>query len=598
MKIAYISTILLIYIAFILINKSEKKQNLIKWFCIASVLILCYNILICLILTFIGVQCSLQNLLICNCVVIGALVLVILKTKKIQKYYIKVLDIVSSIIILAIVILVGHKIYGFPFNLNYRTVDGSTHYFFAQQFYENSTLLFNEITDDALNLYNPSFRLPGAYINEGILFKVFDTVALKTDLYILFDLFVLYLSGLIFYFLLKTYARENKKLNILAIIFSVMYMLGYPLNSMLYGFVYLSLALDIIITFLLLVSNYQQDEIQIKIILPILSLLSFGIFFSYAYFIPLIYIAIVVYIIINSIKKKEKILSSKNLLKIIYLNLIPSILGISYFMIFPIINGMKTEISTINMAGDIYENYITNYVIFISIYIIYAILKVKHRKEKSQNHFETVLFVLSILFAIILFIGYKFGIVSRYYFFKSYYIVWPLSICSCYIAISYILANKNKIINTIIYLYVIIYVATIAVSTVILQKNIIINDIWSENLQYIKDSTYILNNEQLQLLNKLESKLLYDNTYVLAPKTVGRVRWISVLLHNQYIYIDGMYYYICSINEWLDARKEEYYFAYYEDYEQITEDKIKLDENSNKYEIIYNDEYAFFLKRK
>ena len=59
-----------------------------------------------------------------------------------------------------------------------------------------------------------------------------------------------------------------------------------------------------------------------------------------------------------------------------------------------------------------------------------------------------------------------------------------------------------------------------------------------------------------------------------------------------------MYYYICSINEWLDARKEEYYFAYYEDYEQITEDKIKLDENSNKYEIIYNDEYAFFLKRK
>ena len=350
MKIAYISTILLIYIAFILINKSEKKQNLIKWFCIASVLILCYNILICLILTFIGVQCSLQNLLICNCVVIGALVLVILKTKKIQKYYIKVLDIVSSIIILAIVILVGHKIYGFPFNLNYRTVDGSTHYFFAQQFYENSTLLFNEITDDALNLYNPSFRLPGAYINEGILFKVFDTVALKTDLYILFDLFVLYLSGLIFYFLLKTYARENKKLNILAIIFSVMYMLGYPLNSMLYGFVYLSLALDIIITFLLLVSNYQQDEIQIKIILPILSLLSFGIFFSYAYFIPLIYIAIVVYIIINSIKKKEKILSSKNLLKIIYLNLIPSILGISYFMIFPIINGMKTEISTINMA--------------------------------------------------------------------------------------------------------------------------------------------------------------------------------------------------------------------------------------------------------
>ena len=326
MNILYIITIVAVYILFMLMHKTDKKQNLILWIATSTILALCYNVLVCVILTFCGALCTLQNLSICNIISIIALLTIILKKKKIQKYYVETLDIIFSVLTLILVIFIAYKQYGIPFGIKYEITDGSSHYFFAQQFYENSTLLYNEYTDDVLQLYNSSFRLPGAYVNEGILFKVFDGIILKTDLFIGFDLLILFLSGILSYYLLKKYSKGDKKLKVIAFIFSIIYMLGYQLNSMIYGYVYLSLALDIIITFLLLMSNYEEEELQDNIAMFILSLISFGIFFTYAYFVPIIYISIIVGIIIKTIQNKEKILSENNMTLIGYLILVPLII--------------------------------------------------------------------------------------------------------------------------------------------------------------------------------------------------------------------------------------------------------------------------------
>ena len=82
MNILYILTILAIYILFILMHKTEKKQNLILWLAISAILILCYNIFICLICTFIGQLCTLGNLNVCNIIIIGILLTIIAKSKK------------------------------------------------------------------------------------------------------------------------------------------------------------------------------------------------------------------------------------------------------------------------------------------------------------------------------------------------------------------------------------------------------------------------------------------------------------------------------------------------------------------------------------
>ena len=600
MNILHIITILTVYILFILIHKTEKKQNILAWIPISIILTLCYNILICLILTFIGIKCTLINLNICNIIVIGCFSSILLKNKKIQKYYFKKSDLIYYILLLFLVIFIGYKQYGNPFNIKYEITDGSTHYHFAQQFSENQTLLYNGATDDVLMIYNSGFRLPGAYVNEGILFRVFDKIMHSVDVFVIFDLFVLYMSGILFYYLLKTYAKENKKMQCLAVIFSIMYMLGYQLNSMLMGYVYLSLALNIIICFMLLMSNYKKQEINLKIALPILSLVSFGIFFSYAYFVPIIYISVIINIIIREKSKKQKILETQNIIELVYVIVIPLILGLFYFIIFPIMNGGKTEASTIGVNGVIYENFITNYIWIIPILITGIIIRIKSKKSEEQeekNYFQTILFIAAILFSIILFIGYKLEIVSRYYFFKSYYITWILAIYNAYIVLSNILTGKNNKLKIISYIYVSFVLILIIASTLILKKNIGINDIFYKNLEAIQDKMVIINSGEIELLKNVEKTIEYNDIYILHPIMYGKAHWMSVLYHNQLIYIDFITNYNVTIEKWLTEKEQKYYLAYYEEYNSLKEEEKTLNENSNEYKIIYNDKYGFILER-
>jgi len=600
MNILYIITILAVYILFILIHKTEKKQNILEWIPISIILTLCYNILICLILTFIGIKCTLINLNICNIIVIGSFSSILLKDKKIQKYYLKISDLIYAILLLSLVVFIGYKQYGIPFSIKYRITDGSSHYHFAQQFAENETLLYNEATDDILGIYKSGFRLPGAYINEGILFRVFDEILHSIDIFIIFDLFVLYLSGILFYYLLKAYANENRKMQFLAVIFSIMYMLGYQLNSMLMGYVYLSLALDIIICFMLLIANYRKEEIDFKIALPILSLVSFGIFFSYAYFIPIIYISVIINIIIRAKSKKQKILEIQNIIELIYVIVIPLILGTFYFIIFPLMNGVKTEVSTIGNAGGIYENFITNYIWIIPILIMAIIIKIKGNKteeKEEKNYFQIILFILAILFSMILFIGYKLEIVSRYYFFKSYYITWILALYNAYIVIKNILTGKSNKLKIITYIYISVVPILIIISTLIFKKNIAINDIFYKNLELIQDENSILNRGEIEIFKRVEEKIDTKNLYILHSKTIGKMYWLSVLYNNQYIYIDSRTNYDVTIEKWLEEKGQKYYLAYYEDYELLQEEEKSLNENSNEYKIIYNDKYGFILER-
>lgn len=601
MSIIYSITILALYIVLVLIQKTEKKQNIIMWLTISTILIFCYNILVCVLFTFIGILCTLSNLSICNMVVTAVLLSSILKTKKIQKYYFKISDLIFSVTTFIIVILIAYNQYGFEFNIKYYITDGSSHYFFAQQFYKNSTLLYKETTDDVLRLYNSDFRLPGAYVNEGILFKVFDKLLLKTDIFILFDLIILYLSGILFYYLLNTYSNGNKKLYILSVLLSMGYMLGYQLNSMLNGFIYLSLALDIIITLLLLLKLRKKEEITDTLALPILSLISFGIFFSYAYFIPIIYISVLINIIIISIRNKRKIFCISNIIEIAYLIVIPAILGIFYFIVLPLLNGVKTEISTIGVEGEIYKNYITNFLVLIPLYIIGTITFRKSKEKVEEEQFPTSLFIMSIIFTTILFIGHKLNIVSEYYFFKAYYIIWILAIYNAYICVVYIERNLKKT-NNVIYGGVVGIILSIMIFTLIIPKSIGINHIFYKNQQMIRKSDYIIKKGEIEIANKLENLSIPKDVYVFTKEMPeGRMRWMSVLNNNQFIIIDSWYPASeedITIEKWLSEKEHKYYLAYYEEYSKIENNKETLDENNDKYKIIHKDEYGFVLERR
>ena len=98
--------------------------------------------------------------------------------------------------------------------------------------------------------------------------------------------------------------------------------------------------------------------------------------------------------------------------------------------------------------------------------------------------------------------------------------------------------------------------------------------------------------------SKVKKVIENDELYVFASKYNGRMNWLSVLLDDQRIFIDGMTDVSITIEKWLEEKEEKYYLAFYKDYKEITEDNKFLEQTNEKYKIIYNDEYGFILERK
>ena len=95
--------------------------------------------------------------------------------------------------------------------------------------------------------------------------------------------------------LLERYCKTiNTK--IIAIIFGVIYVLGYPLNAWISGFHYLMLGILYVQTILYIVK--EREDINFDYTLITMLLLNFGLILSYSLFCPFVYLAQFIYYII------------------------------------------------------------------------------------------------------------------------------------------------------------------------------------------------------------------------------------------------------------------------------------------------------------
>ena len=104
MEILYILTIILIITLHMLIYKKEEKQNFLKCFILSLVIFLCYNIFICVIMSFIKIKTNLITLSIANVIIISIMALIVYKQRKVQKYFINIIDIVVLVCMLILTI--------------------------------------------------------------------------------------------------------------------------------------------------------------------------------------------------------------------------------------------------------------------------------------------------------------------------------------------------------------------------------------------------------------------------------------------------------------------------------------------------------------
>ncbi len=486
MGIIYVLSVVILFISYMLIKKADKKVDILKQIALTIVLLFCYNTFICYVLTFFTISSSLLNLSIINYVFSIIIIIYLVKTKKIQKFCFKKIDLLYISLLAIATIGAGYLNFGFPFEIKYETGDPATHYLTSELFKEQDTLLANQKeADEVFGIFDN--RKTVSYVNSGLIMKLFENVIDSFDnykIFILFGMFILFLSGWMFYSTISRFAKDGKT-RFLAFIVSLLYMMGYPLNSMLFGFEYLSMGILIISAIIASIDVYQKEEIGYKQNLIVFFLLNFGVFCAYYMFVPFVYSGLWIYFCINEYRKNradsksklKSLFNKKLIIQLLVTLLIPFLLGYIYH-IAPEIYGViirksvdfqkalsqQNKLISQGLAafGYIYVNLFSNILPLIP-FVIIAMYK-----NEKENKGVSIITILAVVFIIILFIGHFFQKVSIYYLSKNYYAIWLLLY---YLAYKGLLAlyEENKIIP---FAIVATYIIAIVVNLLFFETNI------------------------------------------------------------------------------------------------------------------------------
>lgn len=530
MNIIYILTSLVLIISYLLLNKSEKKENLIHSVIISVILFLTYNIFITQVMFFVHLKSTLLNLAIVNIAFSAVFITKEIKTKTIQKYYINKLDIIAVIIILGLAITIVIMNYGTNIAVKHAVTDAATHYFASDDFYRYSTL-FSRESSDTIKWLNTPYLMTGAYVNTGIFLKLFKGIIDETflvKLYFIFDMFIWMLSGLLMYTALSTNFK-NKKHQILALVLTIFYMLAYQLNSLFAGFSYLGVGLDIIIGIIII----MKSEIKTNYKISSLFLLNLGIMFSYYYFAPVLFLAQLWYILATNKKQNIKIFSKQNIFEILIALVIPGLIGVIYFIGYPLMqanNKAFDYVGAIATDGFIYEDLIMNifpYLLLSEVYIIYIAFK-------KKNTFIDKLLYLTVIFTLLIYMLMRLEFVSSYYYYKIYYMLFLVLTVSSY-EILKIFVDKGKNVTIIVSGVLIIYSFGIF-SAMILDKNWFVFDIYLTNGEEIKDDYALIKDKEFYLFeyynNNINTMQNDDTLFCKTKGNTGRDRWVYSITKN------------------------------------------------------------------
>lgn len=580
MNIIYIITSIVVILSYLLMKKEDKKYNIIHSIIISAIIFLTYNIFISTIMFFTYIKSTLLNLSILNIVFSIYPIHTIRKNKEIQKYYLNKIDLIAVIIILVSTITIAILNYGTNIAVKHAVTDAATHYFAADDFYRYSTLFSRESSDVTKWIDSP-YLMTGAYVNTGIFLKLFKGIISETffcKLYFIFDISIWVLSGLLMYTALSIESK-SKRHQILALVMTFFYIFAYQLNSLFAGFSYLGVGLDIIIGIIII----MKSQLKTKNKIAYLFLLNLGIMFSYYYFAPVMFLSEFWYILKTNKTQKIKIFSKKNILEILIALVIPGLIGVTYFIIYPLFiqnNTITNYATAIGTSGFIYENLIMNvlpYLLVSEVFIIYNLLR-------KTNSYINKLLIVTLIFTFAIFTLFKLEYASSYYYYKLYYMLFLVLVVSTYEMLK-IFTEKNKNVQIIVSGILLLYSLGIF-SAMVMNKDWYVFDIYLTNGKEIKDDYALIKEKELDLFdyyNKNINTMTNDDTLFCKTRgNTGRDRWVYSITKNSYNLNNALSNTsVTTVEKFVKNSKYRYFVLlkndYGGDYEKVQDDVKQYD---------------------
>lgn len=433
------------------------------------------------------------------------------------------IDIVYICLLGLSTLIVAYLNFGFSFNIKYETGDPSVHYITSKMFANSDSLLIKE--EDTVHKSFTTMKTI-SYVNSGIIMKCFQgPIDSYYDYYIFigFGIFILLVTSISMYTTISSFSID-KKTRFIAFVMSLMYTMGYPLNSLLFGFEYLSVSLFLLCLIFNMIYYFENKQLKNIFFMGMLFLLNFGLFNAYYMFIVFVYPAMWIYFCIKSYKENKKIFDKKNICLLLVTLVVPFLLGYIYYMepqAYAIIINKNVPLGNelggtteyllqkgFAVNGYIYVNLYTNMLLLLPI-PIYLIIK-----RWEENRFSILTLIFCLLFIQILLIGFSMNKVSVYYLSKNYFALWFILFYLNYKGIIEIYKKYSEIPFILIAFYTLLIIINLILGNAepehtsgATNENLnTIAEVFVVNKSMIKNHNTDLTVEELQIL-----KYLYDN---------------------------------------------------------------------------------------
>lgn len=411
----FISEILLI-IFFLLTEKIKKPQNILLWIPVSIVAYECYSCLITGVLTVLHISATIYTVGMINILSCFLLFVDAYKNKKMQKYYIKWEDCLFIVFYSLFIVLLCVNRFRTDLRICFETSDPGTHLKMAMNFLNNKAV-------DGMYL---------GQVTNGLFIKGIHLFFSGVEVYKAFIIkycINFYVAGWMFFSTASLYA-EKKIEKCFIYVLTIIYILGYPYNDMLFGFVYLQLTITIV-CYLIFITHFflNENEKNNNWIEFLMSLGCLGVGIGYTLFAPLVFVSLLICLCYKAWNEKWIFNKTYNFLSLNFCKLslkiflIPSFLTIWFLIIQPMIEKSATDYaSALNIEGYIYRNLFSDFALYIIFAIYGAIIYIKDKKI-SLNF--TIL-ILGIFYEAFFFVKMINGDVSTYYFYKINYLMWMI----------------------------------------------------------------------------------------------------------------------------------------------------------------------------
>ena len=342
--------------------------------------------------------------------------------KKVQKYEYHILDVVVVVVMAAITVIWGIHQFGPGLeNFNYRTMDSGNHLYFTRQLIKGE----------------PETFMHFAAVNTGVWISAFRgiiPVFYEYKIYIIFDLFVLFLNGVMMLTCLRIYMTKTFT-KIVGAVFSIFYMCGHPLSSVVFGTAYFSTGMMLVIVIVYFTGIVLNREVNKEWSEALIAFSVLGLAYSYFLFIPPVIGGTFIYLFYENKVRKNQV-THKLIRNSVIVWSILFILGVFYLYEFYVAKN-AVIFNSLFYEGCMYGHPYGDFLFFVPFLILLAVSDIKSKKIGFEEFLFTMVFGMLIVLAL----GTVTKSVSSYYFYKIYAPLWGLAfICT----MKYIASMKKE----------------------------------------------------------------------------------------------------------------------------------------------------------